>query len=37
MPSFNIVKKSSVNTSYRVERILSDFDMEKEKLQPLFT
>lgn len=31
MPSFNIVKKSSVNTSYRVERILSDFDMEKEK------
>ena len=31
MPSFNIVKKSSVNTSYRVERILSDFDMSKEK------
>lgn len=31
MPSFNIVKKTPVETSYRVERILSDFDMSKEK------
>lgn len=31
MPSFNIVKKTPVANSYRVERILSDFDMPKEK------
>lgn len=31
MPSFNIVKKTPVENSYRVERILSDFDMSKEK------
>lgn len=31
MPSFNIVRKTPVNNSYRVERILSDFDMSKDK------
>lgn len=31
MSSFNIVKKTPVANSYRVERILSDFDMPKEK------
>lgn len=31
MPSFNIIRKTPVNNSYRVERILSDFDMSKDK------
>lgn len=31
MPSFNIVKKISVETTYRVDRVLSDFDMSKDK------
>ena len=31
MPSFDIVKKLDVKETYRVARVLSDFDMDKSK------
>ena len=31
MPSFDIVRKLDVKETYRVARVLSDFDMDKSK------
>ena len=37
MPSFDIIKKNNVNVTYRVARIMSDFDVKKEHVGERFT
>lgn len=37
MPSFNIVKKSEIKTTFKVSKIMSDFDVKEEHSNEIFT
>lgn len=37
MPSFDIVKTSDVEDTFRVSRVMADFDVSKDKVNERFT